>query len=152
MYGAAFGIGPVALGALVGSGINNAQTRGEWLVIWDVQVFATGSFPASGAIVDINIISGTPSSNVGYQVQPSNPLISSNRGIPSFGWGFKDSAANEAGLNFLSLALPVNGYQWVHDWPLCGIQPGDSVVAYSDGSAYNHWGATWVFEVVPGGI
>jgi hypothetical protein len=152
MYGTAFGIGTVPLGALIGSGVFNAQTRGEWLVIWDVQVFATGSFAAAGAVVDINIMTGTQSANTGYQKQPANPLISANTTIPSFGWGFKDSATNEAGLNFLSLQIPVNGYQWVHDWPLCAIQPGDSVVAYSDSNAYQNWGATWIFEVVPGGI
>lgn len=152
MYGASFAIGPVPLGALVGSGIYNGQTDGSWLVIWDVQVFTPGPFVATGAVVDFNIITGMLTDNADFALEPSNPLCSATGLVPSTGWGFMDSNTNEQGLLFQSLSIPVNGYQWVHDWPFCAIQPGDSVVAYSDSNAYNNWGASYTFEVVPGGI
>jgi hypothetical protein len=152
MYGTEFGIGPVALGDLVGSGVFNAQTDGSWLVIWDLQLFANGSPPAVGWVFDLNIIHGTQSFYHDYSFNTALPVCSQTKQIPSGGWGFMDSAANEASLPFLNYSLPVGGYQWVHDWPLCAIAPGDSIVAYSDANAYNTWGATWVFELVPGGI
>ncbi len=152
MYGASFGIGPVPLGDLVGSGVVNRQTSGDWLVIWDLQVFAAGSFPAPGAVFDLNIIQGTQSFYNNYQVEPSFPATSFTPTIPSAAWGFMDGAANEASKPFYSLSLPVNGYQWVHDWPLCALAPGQSVVAYSDANAYQAWSAAWLFEVVRGGI
>lgn len=152
MYGASFGISPVPLGNLVGSGIVNRQTSGQWLVIWDLQVFAAGSFASVGAVFDLCIIQGTQSIYSNYQVEPSFPTTSFTQTIPSAGWGFSDGAANEASKPFYSLSLPVGGYQWVHDWPLCAIAPGQSVVAYSDANAYNSWAAAFMFEVVPGGI
>ncbi len=152
LYGASFGIGPASIGDLVGSGIVNRQASGDWLVIWDLQVFAAGSFAAVGAVFDLCIIQGTQSQNSNYQVEPSFPANSFAPTIPSSAWGFKDAAANEASKPFYSLSLPVGGYQWVHDWPLCAIAPGQSVVAYSDTNAYNSCGAAFMFEVVPGGI
>lgn len=150
MFGCSFGIGPVATGDIVASGVLNAETDGSWLVIWDVQVFATGSFTAPGAVIDFCIMHGTQQLH-DFTFEPANPLCSNTPRVPSTGWGFMDSA-NEQGLLFQSLSLPVNGYQWVHDWPFCAIAPGDSVVVYSDASAYNSFGAAWTFEVVPGGI
>lgn len=152
MYGTAFGVGPAALGELVASAVYNGQQDGAWLVIWDVQVFANGNFAAVGAVVDFDIIHGTQSGAANYQVEPALPVISNGIAIKSFGWGFTDPNNNEAGKPFLNPDIPVGGYQWPHDWPLCAIAPGDSIVAYSDANAYNTWGATWLFEVVPGGI
>lgn len=152
LYGTGFGIGPVPLGNLVASAVFNAQTDGSWLVIWDVQVFATGSFPAGGAVIDFCIIRGTQPNAAGHQIEPSVPITSYTASVPSYGWGFSDPANNEAGPVFASPHLPVNGYQWVHEWPLCAIAPGDSIVVYSDSNAYNSFGATWIFEVVPGGL
>jgi hypothetical protein len=152
MYGGSFGIGPVPLGNLIASGIYNGQQGGAWLVIRDLQVFATGSFPATGAVVDIDIIHGTQSGAVNYTVEPVLPCTSQSPSIKSFAWGFSDPNNNEAGTPFLNPDIPVSGYQWVHDFPLCAIAPGDSVVAYSDANAYNTWGAAWLFEVVPGGF
>jgi len=151
MYGGSFGIGPVALGDLVASAIYNGQPDGAFLRVWDVQVFATGNFAAVGAVVDFDLIHGTQSGAVNYQVEPVLPCTSQGPSIKSFAWGFQDPNNNEAGKPFLNPNIPVGGYQWVHDWPLCTIAPGDSVVAYSDANAYNTWGATWLFEVVPGG-
>jgi hypothetical protein len=152
MYGGAFGIGPAALGDLVASGIYNGQQDGASLVVWDVQVFYTGTAPSTGAVVDFDIIHGAQSGAFDYQVEPVQPATSQGRAIKSFAWGFKDPNNNEAGKPFLNPDIPVNGYQWVHTWPLCAIMPGDSIVAYSDANAYTTWGATWLFEVVPGGI
>jgi hypothetical protein len=152
MYGGAFGTGPIPLGNLVASGIFNGQTDGGAIVIWDVQVFYTGTPPATGAVVDIDIIHGTQSGAVNYQVEDVLPITSQKPSIKSFAWGFNDPANNEAGRPFFNPNIPTTGYQWIHDWPLCTVLPGDSVVAYSDANAYTTWGATWLFEVVPGGI
>jgi hypothetical protein len=150
MYGTGYGNGPVPLGNIVGSGVFNASTRGEWLVIWDVQVNASGTFTSGLAIIDFSIMHGTAQYG-GFQFQPANPLTSQTPATPSQGWGFNDSA-NEQGLVFGSYFLPVTGYQWVHDWPFCAIAPGDSVVVYSDANQYHSFGAAWTFEVVPAGI
>lgn len=150
MYGTAYGVGPVPLGNIVASAVLNAQTRGEWLVIWDVQVFANGPFSSDGAVIDFAIMQGTLQLT-DFQFEPANPLASSSPATPSQGWGFNDSAF-EQGKVFASLQLPVSGYQWPHDWPFAAIAPGDSVVVYSDSNPYHTFGAAWMFEVVPGGI
>ena len=149
MYGTGFGVGPVALGNIAASGVFNNQQNGEQLVIWDVQVSASGAFASGLAIIDFSIMTGTQQLT-DFQFEPANPLCSGNPVIDSKGWGFMDSA-QEQGKVFLSAFLPVSGYQWVHDWPLCSIAPGDSVVVYSDANQYHSFGATWIFEVVPNG-
>lgn len=150
MYGTSFGNGPVPLGNIAASAIFNGQS-GDWLVVWDVQVFANGAFSADGAVIDFAIMTGVLDFYVDFQFEPAWPLASGSPAIRSQGWGFNDSA-NEAGKIFASLQLPVSGYQWPHDWPFCAIAPGDSVVVYSDANQYHTFGAAWMFEVVPGGI
>jgi hypothetical protein len=155
MNGAASSTGPLALGDLGAVALQNSCTNGEWMVIWDIQIVCVPNpFPNHLIISDLAIGPGMLAGAL-LNVNNNGPLVS---GAPqAFGntWTH-NSPGNEIGNIFNSLTLIPAGnaayYQWVHEWPVCAIQPGDSVVAYSDADAYEDFGVGYLYEIVPGGI
>ena len=155
MAGASSSCGGLALGALGAVGLLNDSTRGEWFVIWDVQIVTVPNpIPSHLIIADLAI---SPQKLAGSLSIAGNnsPLTSGVGTLPGSTWTHT-SPGNIVGNIFNSVSLITTGnvafYQWVHDWPVCAIQPGDSVVAYSDADAYFEWGAGFLYEIVPGGI
>jgi hypothetical protein len=149
MFGSAVGTGPLGIGDIGAIGLLNTGSAGEWLVVWDVQVNIHPSASGSGQrVLDGAIRRGTESSLL--FTEPNNPLASAVASGPGQVWaaitGF------EAGGIFFSGIFPADVYQWPHEWPICAIQPGDSLVFYSDGSAANNFSAMFLYEVVPGGL
>lgn len=155
MAGASSSTGVLALGALGAVGLLNDSTRGEWMVIWDVQILTVPNpIPSHLIIADLAIGTGRNAGSL-FFAGDNGPLASAVATMPGSMWT-NNSPGNEIGRIFNSVSLIVSGntafYQWVHDWPVCAIQPGDSVIAYSDADAYSDWGAGFIYEIVPGGI
>ena len=155
MAGAASSTGNLALGALGAVGLINNATAGEWLVIWDVRVIALPNPIGTILMVaDMAICTGRLASSL-LIANNNSPLISFGGTIPGTNWT-NNTSATEIGNIFNSVDLiyssPTAYYTWGHDWPICGIAPGDSMVVYSDGSAYHDFGVSFIYEVVPGGI
>ncbi len=155
MAGASSSTGPLGLGALGAVGLINDATRGEWLVVWDLWIVALPNPTANRLFVaDMAICTGRLA---GSSLIPNNsgPLASSVGSQPGTNWT-NNAGGTELGNIFSSIDLisqsPQLTYRWVHEWPVCAIAPGDSVVAYSDGSAYFDFGVGYIYEVVPGGI
>ena len=155
MCGASSSTGALALGALGAVGLLNDSTRGEWMVIWDVQIVTVPNpIPNHLIISDLAICNGTLAGSL-FLKGNNSPLTSASPASPGSTWT-NNTPGNEIGSIFNSVSLIPAGtmafYQWVHDWPVCALQPGDSVVAYSDADAYNEWGAGFIYEIVPGGL
>ena len=155
MVGAAFGTGALALGALGAVGLQNNSQRGEWFVIWDLYINTVPNpIPAHQIIADINITTGIPF-NALIPPNEVNPITSASPSPPGQVWWF-GTPGNESGKTFYSVPLITSGnvayYQWFHEFPICAIQPGDSIAVYSDADAYTDWGVNFMYEVVPGGI
>jgi len=155
MAGASSGTGALALGSLGAVGLLNDSTRGEWFVVWDVQIVTVPNpIPSHVIIADLAI---SPQKNAGSLSIAGNngPLASGVGTLPGSTWTL-NIPGNESGRIFNSVSLITTGnvayYQWVHDWPVCALQPGDSVVAYSDADAYFDWGAGFIYEILPGGL
>lgn len=155
MAGASGSTGPLALGALGAVALQNDSTAGEWMVIWDVQIVTVPNpIPNHLIISDLAISSQRL---LGSLFFPGNnsPLFSSAAALPGSTWTH-NSPGNEVGNIFNVPSLITSGnvayYQWVHEWPVCAIQPGDSVVAYSDADAYQDFGVGFLYELVPGMI
>lgn len=149
MAGSSLGSGPVNFGDIHAIGLLNTSQRGEWLVVWDVQVNVRPNLAAQTIfLVDFAIMHGQTGTSIG--VEPNFSTTSDGATMPGEVWG--DIPVNEVGQIFYSIAIPPDGYQWVHDWPFCAIAPGDSVVGYSDANAGSHFGIAYMYEVVPGGL
>ena len=155
MVGAAFGTGALALGQLGTVGLLNNAQRGEWFVIWDLFINTVPNpIPAHAIVADINIVPGVPFDAL---IPPPevNPITSDSPSPPGEVW-WRNAAGNESGKTFYSVSLITSGvvayYQWVHEFPICAIKPGDSIAVYSDADAYTDWGVNFMYEVVPGGI
>lgn len=155
MAGAASSTGPLALGNLGAVGLINDSADGEWLVVWDVQVVAIPNPPAATlTVVDMAICQGRNAGSL-LIANNSNPNISGGNKKPGTTWTL-NVPGNELGAIFNSVSLIASGntyfYQWLHEWPLCAIQPGDSFVCYSDANAYSDFGMNCLYEVVPRSI
>jgi len=154
MAGASGSTGPLGIGALGGVGLINNSTRGEWLVVWDIQIVnLPNPIPNQLIISDIAIATGRAPGSL-LIPNNSNPLASNVASQPGTTWTV-NSGGTELGAVFNSTTLLISGnyayYQWVHEWPVCAIAPGDSVVAYSDGNAYHDFGVGYLYETVPAG-
>lgn len=155
MSGASGSTGPLALGNLGAVGLLNNATRGEWLVIWDIRtVSIPNPIPATLITVDLNIGTGQNTGSLTF-ANSNNSLISFGSALPGIIWTL-NVPGNELGNVFHSLAPLISDiyayYVWPHDWPVCAIAPGDSVIAYSDANPYHDFSADFIYEVVPGGI
>jgi hypothetical protein len=150
MAGGAGGTSPVSFGTVIAVGLQNNARAGEYLVVWDIQVYAS---PA-GTKTSINTINcGIMGGRTGafFGTQPTAPLVSQTPSLPGIIWVDNPGFAIPAPL-FFSNSLPTIGYQWPHDWPFCAIAPGDSLVVYTDANASDFFGVNFMYEVVPGGI
>jgi hypothetical protein len=151
MYGGGFGGGPVALGDIWAVGLQNNGRASEWLVVWDVQITTSlAGKSTSIEIADCTIMHGNTGPSAHFQSGQLGPLCSQVAAGPGLSW--LDIPSQEQGVLFQSLGLPLQGYQWPHDWPFCAIGPGDSLVVFSDANPSNHFGASFIYEVVPGTI
>ena len=124
-------------------------------MIWDLFINTfPNPIPNHEIVADINITSGIPfdALRVANEV---HPIISATGTPPGLMWS-RNTPGNESGTTFYSVTLITSGvvayYQWVHEFPICAIQPGDSIAVYSDADAYTDWGVNFMFEIVPGGI
>jgi hypothetical protein len=152
MAGAGSSTGPLGIGALGGVGLINNSQRGEWLVVWDIQIVVLPNpIPNALIIADLNICTGRAPGSL-LIANNSNPLASNVARLPGTNWTV-NSGGNELGAIINSITLLISGnyayYQWLHDWPVCAIAPGDSAVVYSDGNAYRDFGVGYLYEVVP---
>lgn len=155
MVGASLGTGALGLGALGAIGLQNTSQRGEWFVIWDLFINTVPNpIPAHAIVADVNIATGIPFDAL---VAPPevHPIISA-AGTPPGLMFSRNTSGTELGTTFYSIPLITSGvvayYQWVHEYPICAIQPGDSIITYSDADPYTDWGVVYMYEVVPGGI
>lgn len=155
MAGASSSTGALALGALGAVGLLNDSTRGEWFVIWDIQIVALPNPIGNTLIVsDIAICTGRLAGSL-FSAGNNSSLISASGKNPGSTWR-NNAPGNEIGAIFNSTTLINSGntsyYVWPHDWPVCAIQPGDSVVAYSNANPYFDFGVGFIYEIVQGGI
>ena len=150
MAGAGASTGPLALGALGAVGLINDTADGKWLIIWDIQIVTVPNpIPNHLIIADLAIATGKLAGSLSF-ANSNSPLISVGGAQPGSTWTH-NIPGNEIGQIFNSISLIPAGtmayYQWPHEWPVCAIAPGDSVVAYSDADAYSDWGASFLYQV-----
>lgn len=150
MAGAAASTGVLALGALGAVGLINNSTDNQWLVVWDFQIVNVPNPVPTGIInVDLSICTGRNSGS--FLIANNNsPVISQGPVLPGTNWtnNVPDSTLGQIFNSFaLTLAGKYGFYFWNHDWPLCAIAPGDSVVAYSDANAYEDFSASFMYQV-----
>lgn len=149
MAGSGGGLSPVPQFSIVAVGLQNNSQAGEWLVVWDVQVYANPAGDISHInIINFSIMNGQTGHSQG--TEPNNPLASGVGALPGFVW--IDEPSFNPGKIFSTPALPAQGYQWPHDWPIAAIAPGDSLVVFSDAQPTNTFGVNYLYEVVLGGI
>lgn len=153
MAGASSSVGGLGVGDLGAVALLNDSTQGEWFVVWDVQIVCVPNpIPSHLIISDLAICTGQLPGALFIKGNNSS-LVSSVAALPGSTWTH-NSPGNEIGNIFNSPSLITSGnvayYQWPHEWPVCAIAPGDSVVAYSDADAYFEWGAGFIYEIVSG--
>jgi hypothetical protein len=147
MSAGADGIGPVSLGQIICVGLNNNAQDGSWIVVWDVQVFSIGGGTISSInVIDFNIMQGITKIDGSANQNPGAPLVGAQAQLPGIVW--LDIPFGESGRNIYSLSLPPYGYQWMHEWPMAAIMPGQSFAVFSDANAGTDFGATYTWEVV----
>lgn len=150
MAGASSATGPLALGALGAVGLLNDSNANEWLVVWDFSITALPN-PIPNHLIVADCVIGT-GRNAGSLiiVGDNKPAISQGRSMPGSVWTL-NVPSNEIAKPFNSVTLLTTGtyafYLWNHDWPLCAIAPGDSLVAYSDADAYQDFAANFIYQV-----
>jgi hypothetical protein len=137
----------LALGEVGAVGLLNNTTQGEWLVVWDVQVYANpAGTTTSVSLIDFLFVTGIPPPLTVTTQATGSALLDQQAQLPGIVWSNKLNF--EQGLIVLSPSLPAGGYQWVHDWPIAFIAPGDSFYVASDSNPTQTFGANYVWEVV----
>lgn len=153
MAGASSATGPLAIGALGAVGLLNDTQAAEWMIIWDVRITSVPNpIPSHLIVADLVIGTGRNSGSL-FSVGNNRPLVSFVAAMPGSTWTL-NSPNNEIAKPFHSVTLIPSGntanYEWPHEWPVCAIAPGDSVVAYSDADAYFDFAAEYIYEMFTG--
>jgi len=132
----------VADNSYIGVGLFNNSTDGSVLVVWDVEVKATPSAAQTPEFVRELLIQGQLSGALSpvYQLQVAAQTA----------WG--QITANNPYSNphgeLASFPIQNEVWKWGHEWPMCALLPGYSLVMVSDNNGSAIWGVSFIWESV----
>jgi hypothetical protein len=137
----------LSLGDIGAIGLLNNSNIGEWLAVWDVQVYANPAGTVSSvSTIDFLFYKGIVTPITVTVQNTGGSLVDQQGQLHGIVWANKINF--ELGQFTYSLSLPPQGYQWVHNWPMAYVAPGDSWYVASDGSATQQFSACFTWEVV----
>jgi hypothetical protein len=115
-----------------GFGLVNDAGQGQALVVWHLEAFARlVAAPTTIQLLTLYLYTGAPLA----VTIPGQPLDTNQAFQGGSCWNIPQAAnpPNSSLLPFLDVPMSPTGWRWEHDWPICVVRPGISLLAYMFG-------------------
>jgi hypothetical protein len=129
-------------GTFNGFGLVNDTGQGQPIVVWHMYAFARlVAAPTTIQVGTLGFYAGAPLS----LTTPGQPLDLQQPYLGGSVWGIPPASAPNTN-DFMDIPSSPTGWVWPHDWPICIVRPGQSLLYYVVGPVQDV-AVGWIWEI-----